>query len=272
MEYTTNDKTDFFSDVSLGLYGGFTPPGALVRRITRLGQVKIAGSGVAANDIWTNGGIYPWMTGLTSLEIVSVGANAANDTAAGTGAQSVTVSGLDLALNEISETKATNGTTPVALTTQFYRINSVSISAAGAGSRNAGEIRVRDAGGGTTRAIIPISAVADLTPGVDKGSQYTVPAGHALLIYDIDLQINSSAGGGTRGADILFYFRANSPTAPVRLPRTLSATDVSAKSLDPKTPILVNAGMDFQLRASYTSNADMIISGSWEGLLFRRIP
>lgn len=272
MEFLTSDKTDFLSDVSLGLYGGFTAPNALVRRVTRLGQVTIAGSGVAANDVWTNGGLYPWMTGLTSLEIVSVGANAANDTSAGTGARSITVSGLDLALAEISETVSTNGTTPVALAAQFYRINSINISAAGSGGRNAGEIRLRDTGGGTTRAIIPVATVPDLTPAVDKGTQYTVPAGHSLLIYDIDLQINSSAGGGTRGADIMFYFRANSATAPIRLPRTLSATDASAKSLDPKTRILVNAGMDFQLRTSYTSNAGMIISASWEGLLFRRIP
>lgn len=270
-EYVTSQKSDFFSDVSLGLYGG-TGVGSTVRRITRLGQVTIAGSGAAANDIWTNGGIYPWMTALTSLEVVSVGASAANDTSAGTGARSIIISGLDLAGNEISETVIPNGTTAVPMLTQFYRINSVSLGTVGTGLRNAGEIRVRDVGGGTTRAVIPIAAVADLSPGVDKGSQYTVPAGHSLLIYDIDIQINSSAGGGTRGADMLFYFRANSATAPVRLPRAISCTDVSAKSLDPKTRILLPAGMDFQLRTSYTSNAGMIISGSWEGLLFRRIP
>jgi len=267
-EYVTGQKTDFFSDVSLGLFGG-TAPGAIVRRITRLGQVTIAGSGVAANDIWTNGGVYPWMTGLTSLEIIS---SSANDTAAGTGAQSVIISGLDLAGTEISSTVATNGITAVAVPTQFYRINSVGLVAVGSGLRNLGTITVRDAGGGTTRQVIPIASVPDLTPAVDKGSQYTVPAGHSLLIYDIDIEINSSAGGGTRGADMLFYFRSNAANAPVRLPRAMSCTDVSAKSLDPKTRILVPAGMDFQLRTSYTSNAGMIISGSWEGLLFRRIP
>lgn len=267
-EYVTSGKSDFFSDVSLGLYGG-TGVGAIVRRITRLGQSTIVGSGVAANDLWGPTGIYPWMTGATSLEFVST---SASDTAAGTGAQSVTVTGLDIAGAEISETKPTNGTTPVALTAQFYRINAVSLGAVGSGLRNLGTISVRDAGGGTVRQTIPISSVADLSPGVDKGSQYTVPAGHALLIYDIDMQINSSAGGGTRGADMMFYFRSSAPNAPVRLPRAISCTDVSAKSLDPKTRIFLPAGMDFQLRCSYTSNAGMIISGSWEGLLFRRIP
>ena len=57
-EYVTNTKSDIFADISLGLMGG-TAPGAIIRRVTRLGQCTIAGSGVAANDLWTNGGIYP---------------------------------------------------------------------------------------------------------------------------------------------------------------------------------------------------------------------
>lgn len=272
-EYVTSVKSDFFSDVSLGLYGG-TAPGAIVRRVTGLGQVTIAGSGVAANDIWTNGGVYPWMTGLTSLEAASVGASAANDTSAGTGARTITVSGLDLTGNEISEVVTLNGTTAVPLVTQFYRINNVALTTVGSGLRNAGEIRIRDLGGANTRAVIPISTIADLSPGVSKGSQYTVPAGHSLLIYDIDIQINSSAGGGgtSKGADVLFYFRGSAANAPVRMPRALSTTDIVSKSLDPKTRILVPALNDFQLRCSYTSTAGVILSGSWEGLLFRRIP
>lgn len=253
-------------EASLGLYGTF------VRRVTGLGQVTIVGSGVAANDIWPNAGIYPWMTGATSLEFLSVGANAANDTAAGTGAQSVTVSGLDINFNEISETKPTNGTTPVALTQQFYRINSVSLGATGSGQRNAAQINVRDAGGGTVRAIIPISTVPDLSPAISKQSQYTVPVNCTLLVFDIDIQINSSAGGGgsSKGADVLFYFKGPLASNPIRLPRALSTTDIVSKSLDPKTMIPVPEKNDFGLRCGYTSAAGVILSGSWEGLLFRR--
>lgn len=271
-QYVTSINSEVLADISLGLYGGVAP-GSTIRRITGLGQITIAGTGVAANDIWPNGGLYPWVTGgaAVSMEIIST---SANDTAAGTGAQSITVNGLDFAGNEISETKATNGTTAVALTNQYYRINSLGIGAVGSGLRNLGTISVRDAGGGTVRQTIPISSVADLSPGVSKGSQYTVPAGHTLLIYDIDIQINSSAGGGgtSKGADVLFYFRAGTANAPVRLPRALSTTDIVSKNLDAKTRIPVAAGTDFQLRCGYTSTAGIILSGSWEGALFRRIP
>lgn len=268
--YVTSLGSDVQNDVALGLYGG-TGPGALLRRVTGLGQVTVASSGVASTDIWTGAGSYPWMTGATSLEALS---SSASDTAAGVGAQSITVTGLDTGFNEISETKATNGVTPVAFSTQFYRINAVSVTTAGSSLTNVGTITIRDAGGGTTRAILPISSVPELTPGVSKQSQWTTPIGHTLLIFDIDLQINSSAGGGgtSKGADALFYFKGSAANAPRRLPRALTTVDVTSKNLDPKTRISVPAGTDFGLRCSYTSAAGIILSGSWEGILVRRIP
>lgn len=55
------------------------------RRITALGNNPDVDTGIH-EDIWTGGGLYPWMTAATSLEIVS---DSANDTAAGTGARTV---------------------------------------------------------------------------------------------------------------------------------------------------------------------------------------
>lgn len=56
------------------------------RRITALGNNPDVDSAAVPEDIWSGGGAYPWMTGATSLEIVS---SSANDTAAGTGARTV---------------------------------------------------------------------------------------------------------------------------------------------------------------------------------------
>jgi len=250
---------------SLGNYGTF------VRRVTGLGQVTIGTFGIAANDIWPNGGLYPWMSGLTTLEISS---SSANDSAAGTGARQITINGLDATYTEISSTVTMNGTTAVVIPIQFLRINSLTIAANGTSRRNEGTISVKDSPNGTTRAILPIATVADLNPSVSKQSQFTVPANHTLLVYDIDIQINSSAGGGggtVKGADVLFYFASSNITLPIRLPRAITCTDNgSGKSLDPKTPIPVAEKTDFGLRASYTSTSGIILSGSWEGLLFRR--
>lgn len=254
------------NDASLGAYG------VLIRRITGLGQVNIAGSGVATNDIWTGGGAYPWMAAATSLEVLSA---SANDSSAGTGARTITISGLDANYNEISAVVTMNGVAPVAVPIQFLRINGITVTTNGTLRRNDGQITVRDAGGGTVRGLMPVGTIADQTPARAKQSQYTVPAGHTLLVFDIDLQINSSAGGGggtVKGADALFYFAGASANSPITLPRAITCTDNgSSKNLDPKTPIPIQERTDFGLRASYTSAAGIMLSGSWEGYLFRRI-
>lgn len=266
MAYDPEDDANLLPNVSLGTYG------IQIRRVTGLGQVTIAGSGVATNDIWTGGGSYPWMSAPTSLEVLSA---SANDTAAGTGARTITITGLDVNYNEISSVVTMNGAAAVAVSQQFLRINGISVTSNGALRRNDGQITVRDAGGGTVRGLIPVGALPDQSPGGAKQSQFTVPAGHTLLVFDIDLQINSSAGGGggtVKGADALFYFAGASANTPIRLPRAISTTDSgSGKNLDNKTPIPVTERTDFGLRASYTSAAGIILSGSWEGLLFRRI-
>ena len=55
----------------------------------------------------------------TALEFVS---SSVNDTSAGTGAREVTVIGLDSNWEEVSQTVTTNGTTPVALSTNLIRL------------------------------------------------------------------------------------------------------------------------------------------------------
>lgn len=262
MEFIAPPENILATAISLGLYGNSA------RRVTSLGQVFIATGGIAANDAWTGGGIYPWMTAATSLEALS---DNANDTAAGTGARTIIVNGLAANHKEVAVPVVMDGVTPVALPVQLLRINSIVVATSGTGRRNAGQIIIRDAGGGTIRAYVPIATVSDLTPAMSKQSNYTVPAGHMLLIQNIDLEINNSTGGGTRGVDAMLYFAGPGANSVIRLPRTMTSSDVISKALDPHTPIPVAERNDFQIRCSYTSTANMLISASMEGWLFRRI-
>lgn len=248
--------------ISLGLLGNSA------RRVTSLGQVSIATGGIAANDIWTGAGIYPWLTTATLLEAVSA---SANDTAAGTGARTIVINALDGNYKEVAIPVTMNGTTAVAISTPILRINSVIVATNGTGRRNAGQITIRDAGGGTARAYIPVASPVDLTPAMSKQSAFTVPVGHTLLIENIDLEINNSSGGGTRGCDAMLYFAGSNANTPIRLPRTMTTSDVISKALDPRTPVPVAEKTDFLIRCSYTSADAMLISGSMEGWLFRRI-
>jgi len=229
-------------------------------RVAALGRSTIATTGSVPVDMWEGAAAYPFMTAATSLELVS---DNANDSAAGTGGRSVLVSGLNASFAQISETVIPNGTTAVALTQQFYRINSLILTSAGSGKVNAGQIVIRDAGAGTTRAIMTAGI------GISRQAVYTVPAGYTLLLENVEMQINSSSGGGlSRGADCVLYF--GSPNGFYRLPRTISCTDLTPYVLRAKMTIPVAEKFDFMMRTTYTSANAMTVSGAFEGALYRR--
>jgi len=156
------------------------------------------------------GGVYRTPTAAAALEFVS---SSADDTAAGTGAREVTVIGLDLSWNEVTQTVTTNGTTAVALGTNLIRLYRWYVSSSGtyatytAGS-HAGTLTVRAAGAGDTWSIIPI------TPFPVSQSQigaYTIQAGKTAYLLGKHIYTDSS-----KATDIYMFQRCNADdvTAP----------------------------------------------------------
>lgn len=222
------------------------------RRITALGNNPDL-STAAVEDVWTGGGIYPWMSTSTSLEVVS---SSAADGVAGTGARTVLISGLNSSWDEISATVTLNGTTPVSIPTQFYRIQSALIMSAGSSKVNEGTLTVRDSGGGTTRAIIPIGY------GTTRQSQFTVPAGYTLQVVSLVLSINRPTS--TRDATVATFVQSS--TGFYRLPLELSV-DGNTYRHDGIPGITLPEKTDFGLRATYCSVNNTDLTSGWLGIL-----
>lgn len=241
---------DFYTAVGLGL---LTPE---VRRVTALGNNTDVDSGTTPEDVWSGGGAYPWMTGATSLEVVS---SDAADTAAGTGARTMTISGLDTAWIEQSDVITLNGTTAVAVPKQYFRINSMVVSTAGSGETNAGTITVRDSGGGTTRGIIPLGG------GISKQAIYTVPAGHTLSIHSILGSLNRSTGALTRAITLGITFR--SPAGVKRNPLEFSISNIVPYRHDGIPGIPVAEKTDVSLRVTYAEADNLDVTAAFLGIL-----
>lgn len=128
--------------------------------------------------VWPHTGLITHPT--TALQM-SVSSNSANDTAAGTGARTVFLSGLDADYNEISETVTMNGLTAVLTTKSFLRINNCYVATAGSLLSAAGDIYF---GTGTVTLGVP-ATVYDLIK-YDYNSRitghYTVPAGYTAYV------------------------------------------------------------------------------------------
>jgi hypothetical protein len=123
-------------------------------------------------------GTYAWPTSASKLIAVST---EADDTAAGDGARTIVVEGLDADYNEVSETITMNGDSNTDATdTEFLRVNRAYVATAGAYTgTNVGRIIIAINGGGATQLEIP-AAGSD-----SQAARYTIPTGYTGYLTKI---------------------------------------------------------------------------------------
>jgi hypothetical protein len=135
--------------------------------------------GTSFSTIWPGGGtLYAYPSAATVLKISSANAN---DTAAGTGARTVIVYGLDANYNEISEIVSLNGQTAVNTVNSYIRFNQMLVATAGSGGTAAG---ILYAGVGVVTSGVPATIYGYVPVGYNVSEQafWTVPAGYTAYI------------------------------------------------------------------------------------------
>lgn len=142
--------------------------------------------------IWNEVTVYPWSLWTTAQKLYVVSSSAAD-----TG-QTLRIEGLDSNYNRITEDVVTNGTTAVATTQNFLRLNRGYLIA---GNSNTGTITERLGSAGGT--IVGSMAVGFSR---NKGGFFTVPAGYtAYILYGDATQFRG--GAGNIGGVIKMYTR-----------------------------------------------------------------
>lgn len=135
--------------------------------------------GTTFSTIWNGGGtLYAYPAAATVLKISS---SDANDTAAGTGARTVLVNGLDANYNEISETVTLSGQTAVNTVNSYLRFHYMEVATAGSGGTAAGTLY---AGTGVVTAGVPATVYGQITVGYNASTSamWTVPAGYTAYL------------------------------------------------------------------------------------------
>jgi hypothetical protein len=129
--------------------------------------------GTATETIRSSGGRYPFPTSAATFTIES---DNANDTAAGTGAQTVFVTLLDANRDVFTETVTLNGTTPVNFAAPGYRINAAAVATVGSGGANAGKITIKNG----------VDNLGDIeaSEGFMRQMVYSVPNNHTMTLVD----------------------------------------------------------------------------------------
>ena len=161
------DSKDWLMLVSLGAIDNWS-------RVSKFGRNADIDT-AAAEDVWTPGGVRTWLTAAVTLEAISADAN---DTAAGSGAQIITVQGLDGNFAEVEEDITMNGLgASSATSSSFIRVNRAFVKQVGTyHGNNAGTITIRTSGGGATQA--------DIVAGYGQTEQthYSLPTGKTAIL------------------------------------------------------------------------------------------
>jgi hypothetical protein len=133
--------------------------------------------GTSYTTVWSQNTVYAYLSTASVMEISS---SNANDTAAGTGAQTVSIYGLDASYNMINETVSMNGQTAVNTVNSYLRVFHLAVVTAGSGGAAAGTIY---AGTGAVTSGVPavIYGVYTSANGA-TAAVWSVPAGYTAYI------------------------------------------------------------------------------------------
>lgn len=120
--------------------------------------------------VWENATAYTYPASAITMYL----SGSSGDTA------KITVVGLDSSYNAINEIVTLNGTTPVATTKQYLRVNSMFVST-GSATNPAGAVYLKDVGGTITYAQINAGI------GRTQAAIYTVPAGFTYYLSRVNI-------------------------------------------------------------------------------------
>jgi len=146
--------------------------------VNKFGRCTGVGTSVVDVNRLATPAVYSWLTTAAQLEAIS---SDANDTAAGSGARTIVVEGLDADFLPCSATIAMNGTTASTATTQtFLRVHRAYVATCGTycdtdTGPHTGNITIRVASAGAIQIYL---ASADVTVGQSEVARYTIPAGY----------------------------------------------------------------------------------------------
>jgi len=161
----TNQGKPYELQISQGLIPG-------TKSVFKYGFNTSVGS--SEETVWMGSTLYTYPP---SASTMTVSSSSALDTAAGTGARTVTISGLDASYNEQSETISLNGTTAVTTTGTYIRVNRMFVVTAGSTSTAQGTIYT---GTGAVTSGVPANIYSLIAIGDNQTLQafWTVPAGY----------------------------------------------------------------------------------------------
>jgi hypothetical protein len=210
--------------------------------------------------IWSHSTLYVYPPAAMQMTVSST---SANDTGTGTGAQTISVQGLDADYNEIAETVVLNGRNAVTTTNAFIRVFRSFVITAGSTNTAQGTIYI---GTGTITGGVPATVYAEIPLGENQTlmALWTVPANYTLYLY----RGTFSAASNNIAQYILGKFMVRPFGGVFR-----NAADVTANSnlipYDFEVPLAIQQKSDIEARAIALTGSNFYTTASFEGVYIK---
>lgn len=239
------DGENAYINVSRGLVNGAS-------RLQKVGYSSTVTTGF--QTVWNEAVAYVFPS---SASTMTVSSGSANDTAAGTGARTLTVTGLDGGYNQITETIILNGQTAVTTINSYLRINTLTVTTAGSGGLNAGVVYI---GTGTVTAGKPATVYNSIGVGFNTSLSAftTIPTGSTGYLMQIiastdtagtQIQVLTTTSTGVRYVARVFQIGVGAGTIQAyTLPRPLTpGTDIVGQAINAGSNVKVSCQFEILL-------------------------
>lgn len=205
--------------------------------------------------IWSHGGVYAYPS---AASVMKVSSSSTNDAAAGTGARTIVVAGLDANYNEISETVTLNGQTAVETVNSYLRVFRAYVATAGSGATAAGTIYV---GTGVVTAGVPATVYAEIPVGANQTlmAVWTVPAGYTAYFTRGTLSASSNNATHTLLGQLCFR-----PLGGVMRVATEVTINNGFIPFDFEFPLALPEKTDIEARALALSGSNFYATATFE--------
>ena len=199
--------------------------------------------------IWDGGAIYSY---ISTAETVSITSTSGADSAAGTGARTIEIQGLDADYNVVLETLTVGG---AAGTTEFIRIFRANVETAGSNSVNEGTVSVTSSVTSTVLAQIGVDGTGSKAAGRGQTfmALYTVPAGKTAYLTQW------TVGCGKQNTDAIATFLAR-PQNGAWNAKDIITVSATTYAKDYKIPLQFTEKTDIEVRAYSTTNNSLVSS------------
>lgn len=226
--------------------------------ITKFGYNSDIDTGSIPEDLWDNGGVF---VSPTTARIHNIASSSANDTSAGTGAQTILIRGIDGSYNATSETITMNGVSNVATVNSYVHIHLMQVLTAGSGNANDGTI--------TATAQTDATITCSVTIGYNQSasSVYMVPVGYKGYIMRCRSRMNNATANSNATVQLL-----NKPFGGVFQLKTQMGLNNSGNSfveLDytGSAPFILQAKSLTKLSCLTVSNNNTFVEGEYDLIL-----